>query len=230
MSASVVEIEGLSGATSTFGPGGMVSSVCFQQPIGSTHTLWTMSSSGALNQEHPPRRPQPFNTSTLLDITGSNEVQLNNIQISNGGGIGLDVESADNTDWKTVFVMNWGANDGTESTGPSVRYKTQASNTFDDLHIESTNTGPGGIGIPNILWPLVRVINARNVIFTNLFLYGGPYALIEHARTIKVSCAYQFSSLLILGGSLVGRNPSPVRDKLSALKSSPFSKPGPAFE
>jgi len=248
MDKPLVELRGLALASTTFGLGGVMDAACkIIQPSGSSNVLLTMDATGLAlsNIRLDGNSRSGTGAGTALFVKAYNEMMIDRVWISNFRGIGLDVASACNTDWRSVFVMNCGDNDGTYSTAPAVRYKTQASNrsinthtvrqlniefsqgtsleigfgddpnpfgypefiTFDNLHIESTSTGPNGLGNPNITWPLVKVCNARNVVFTNPFLYGGPYALIEHARTTTVGYAPQYSGLLVLGGSLLGRNP-----------------------
>jgi hypothetical protein len=165
-----------------------------------------------------------------LVITDGFESCLHRVRVANVAGIGIDVQAADNTDWKDVYVDNCGTTslpavqvnpvsphsintfdvDGLTIERAAGVFLALGTNTDDNvaeilrisrLHMEaSTDNG----GVANV-GPMLLMANARSVVLGDPFIYGGAGELIRFDRT-ATDLGSARNGLTIVGGYLSGRN------------------------
>lgn len=161
----LVELKALSESTATYyATTPYVSAVVFKAPLNSVNPVLTLKAPGlGLSGIRVDGNARTATASGLIVASG-NEVRMHQVNVSNFNGVGLEIQSGNNTLFKDVFVMNCGANDGTNSTKPSVRVNPVSSvnggptiNSFgiDYLNIEYSHGVSLEIGASAVDWPNV---------------------------------------------------------------------------
>jgi hypothetical protein len=172
---------------------------------------------------------------TVLVMQGF-ESTLDEVRIIASAGIGLDIQKANNTRWRNIYVNSCGS-----LTLPAVKIWSKSgtgeaadTNTLhvDGLTIEGATAGAMEIGVggtsslgeyraefvtihrlhieapTDVGVSLVKLGNVRHIDFVAPFIVGGNGYLIEHAEL--ASHPYGSGGVRIIGGSLVGQNPATV--------------------
>lgn len=192
-----------------------------------TADLVTVAGSGSgLRSIHLEGRTD--STGTVLVMQGFESV-LDDVRVIASGGYGLDVQKANNTKWRNVYVDNCGS-----STLPAVRIFSKSgvgeaadTNTLhiDGLTIERSNDRAMEIGVgPDVgEWraefitihrlhiepagtgntsSLIKIGNVRHLDFVSPFIFGGTGYVIEHDE--QATHPYGSGGIRILGGTLLG--------------------------
>lgn len=171
----------------------------------------------------------------VVVITNGFEMRMKTIRIAHAPSIGLDIKGSCNTSYQDVFIDNCGANgvpmvrinahsprtintidfDGLtierplSATAPALEIgsEIEASNVYPEfvrihrLHVEC----PTDNGSAANTGGLIRVVNCRNVVLIDPFIYGGPGPLLVHEHSETVLGSTALSGLTVIGGSIVGR-------------------------
>jgi hypothetical protein len=171
-------------------------------------------------------------TSAIVLINAGFETVLNSVRIMNSTGMGFEVQKANNTRWRDIYIDNCGS-----STLPAMRMwsKTGAgsandTNTVDiyGLTIERSanvalEVAMGTTGQYWVEWlrivnlhieapadngglanvdELVQIGNVRTVELVTPFIYGGPGPLIGHKQQITRPVGN--GGIRLIGGTLLG--------------------------
>ncbi|MFZ1250550.1 MAG: hypothetical protein WAR37_03855 [Candidatus Microsaccharimonas sp.] len=171
----------------------------------------------------------------VVVIADGFEMRMNTIRIANAGNIGLDIQGSCNTSYQDVFIDNCGANGVPMVRINALSPRTINTIDFDGLTIERplSATAPaleiGNAIEANNVYPefvrihrlhaecpsdngsvpntggLIRIVNCRNVVLIDPFIYGGPGPLLVHEHSETVLGSNALSGLTVIGGAIVGR-------------------------